>query len=263
MTGSDVAATFTVTGIQAAAGGRASCFNQWRKAWPARSRSRIHNLGSCLAPGKAHGAVMHALATAGPAGPSGLWAYLAVFALVAVGWAGVPAIGGAVIAGAAVLASQGHLNIAAVLIASVLGTEAGGLAGYSIGLRWGRAIMNHPGPWLGRRQQAVTTGEALYAKRGRLAVFFTPCIVSGIAKMKHSQFAVWNFAAGAVYVLSVGPAAYGAGKVSSGQDSLGGVGSLIAGVAVGTGAVMLAIRYNRRHKARRSPAAPEPEGSSR
>src|SRR5690349_3894262 len=125
---------------------------------------------------------MHPLAAAGPAVSGGVWAYLVIFVLVAVGWAGVPAIGGAVIAGAAVLASQGDLNIVAVLAVSVTGTEVGGLAGYSIGRRWGRAIMNHPGPWLRRRQQAVLAGEALYAKWGRLAVFFTPCMVSGIAK---------------------------------------------------------------------------------
>jgi hypothetical protein len=47
---------------------------------------------------------------------------------------------------------------------------------------------------------------------------------------------MWNFLVGAVYVLSVGPAAYGAGNVASGQASLDGVGSLIAGVAIGTGA---------------------------
>jgi membrane protein DedA with SNARE-associated domain len=198
---------------------------------------------------------MHALAAAGSAGSGGLWVYLVVFALVAIGWAGVPTIGGTVIAGAAVLASKGSLNIAAVLAASVLGAEAGGLAGYSVGLRWGRAIMNHPGPWLSRRQQAVTAGEALYARWGRLAVFFTPCLVSGIAKMKYSQFVVWNFVAGAVYVLSVGLAAYGVSKVSSGQHSPGSVGSLIVGVAVGAGAVVLAVRYHRRRKARRSAAA--------
>ena len=202
---------------------------------------------------------MHQLAAAGSTVSGGPWAYLAIFALVVVGWAGVPAIGGAVIAGAAVLASQGSLNIVAVLAAAVLGTEVGGLAGYSVGLRWGRAIMTHPGPWLDRRQQAVTGGEALYAKWGRLAVFFTPCLISGIAKMKRSQFAVWNFLAGAVYVLSVGPAAYGVGKVSSGESSLSSVGSLITGVAVGAGAVVLGMRYHRRRKARRSAeATPSP-----
>jgi membrane protein DedA with SNARE-associated domain len=195
---------------------------------------------------------MHQLAATGAAGPAGFWAYLGIFALVAVGWAGVPAIGGAVIAGAAVLASQGQLNIAAVLVASVLGTEAGGLAGYSIGGRWGRVLLTHPGLWLGRRQQVLTEGEALYAKWGRLAVFFTPCLISGVAKMKHSQFVVWNFLAGAVYVLSVGPAAYGAGKVSTGQHDPGSVGMLAGGVLVGAAVVVLAIWFHRRRKARRS-----------
>ena len=93
----------------------------------------------------------------------GLWAYVAVFVLVAIGWAGVPAIGGTVVAGASVLASEGKLNIAGVLAASILGAGVGGLIGYAVGARWGRAIMNHPGPWQDRRRQAVTAGEALYA----------------------------------------------------------------------------------------------------
>jgi membrane protein DedA with SNARE-associated domain len=198
---------------------------------------------------------MQSLAAASSASSGGLWAYLAVFALVMIGWAGIPAIGGAVIASAAVLASQGHLNIVAVLAVSILATGVGGLIGYSVGLRWGRSIMDHPGPWLRRRQQAVATGEALYAKWGRLAVFFTPCLVSGIARMKLAQFAVWNVLAGAVYVLSVGPAAYGAGKISSGQQGLGSVSSLIVGVAVGVAAFVLARRFHRRRKSRRSAEA--------
>ena len=191
----------------------------------------------------------------GSATMGGVWAYLAVFLLVAIGWAGVPAIGGAVIAGAAVLASQGKLDFGGVLVASILATEAGGLAGYAVGIRWGRALLNHPGPGLDRRQRALSAGEALYAKWGRLAVFFTPVLVSGIVRMKYAQFVIWNLIAGAVYVLSVGPAAYGAGKVTSGDASLGDVGTLLAGIAVGVAAFMLARRYYRRHKARRASAA--------
>ena len=198
--------------------------------------------------------MLYALAQ-GSATTAGAWAYLLVFVLVAIGWAGIPAIGGAVIAGAAVLASEGHLNFAGVLVASLLGTEAGGLAGYAIGVRWGRDLLNHPGLWLDRRRRALSAGEVMYAKWGRLAVFFTPVLVSGIVRMKYSQFVVWNFLAGAVYVLSVGPAAYGAGKVASGQGSLGDVGAIVGGIAVGVAAFLLARRYYRRHKARRAPGA--------
>ena len=191
----------------------------------------------------------------GAATTGGLWAYLLVFVLVAIGWAGVPAIGGTVVAGASVLASQGQLNIGGVLAASILGAGVGGLIGYAVGARWGRTIMDHPGPWQDRRRQAVTAGEALYAKWGRLAVFFTPCMISGIVKMKYSQFVVWNLLAGAVYVFSVGPAAYGAGKVTS-EQSLSQAGPLIAGIAVGAAAFWLGRRYHRRRQAKRAAAAP-------
>jgi membrane protein DedA with SNARE-associated domain len=96
---------------------------------------------------------------------------------------------------AAVLASQGQLNIFVVLIVAVLGAEADGLAGYGIGDRWGRKLLDRPGRWRERRQKAVARAEALYAKWGRLAVFFTSTRISGMLRMKYSQFVVWNFVA--------------------------------------------------------------------
>ena len=194
---------------------------------------------------------MHAIAAASSAAPYGGWAYLAVFALMALSFAGIPAIGAAVVGWAGVLASQGKLNIAVVLIVAMLGAEAGGLAGYGIGHRWGRKLVDHPDRWQARRQQALARAEAIYARWGRLAVFFTSTMVSGILRMKYSQFVVWNFVCGAVFVLSVGPAAYGAGKVSEGEQDWGSFGAVLAGVAIAVGCAVLAARYYRRRKARR------------
>ena len=163
---------------------------------------------------------MRTIAAASPATQYGAWAYLAVFALMALSFAGIPALGAAVVGCAAVLASQGKLNIYAVLIVAALGAEAGGLAGYSIGDRWGRKLLDRPGRGRERRQKAIARAEAIYAKWGRLAVFFTSTVVSGILKMKYSQFVVWNFIVGAVYVLSIGPAAYGAGKAAADEQTL-------------------------------------------
>jgi len=95
----------------------------------------------------------------------------------------------------------------------------------------------------------------MYVKWGRLAVFFTPCMVSGIAKMKYSQFVVWNFLAGTIYVISVGLSVYGAGKVATGHHDAASVSSLIIGIAVGVAAFLLGRRYYRRRKARRAAAA--------
>ena len=209
---------------------------------------------------------MHAFAAAAETASYGAGAYLVVFALMALSFAGIPAIGGAVVGWAAVLASQGKLNIFAVLIVAVLGAEAGGLAGYAIGERWGRKLVEWRGPWQERREQAVAKAEAVYAKWGRLAVFFTSTMVSGMLRMKYSQFVVWNFIVGAVYVLSIGPAAYGAGKVSASESDAGSLGALVAGLAIAAGCITLAARYYRRRKARRllgKASAPEVSGESR
>jgi membrane protein DedA with SNARE-associated domain len=207
---------------------------------------------------------MHAIAAASSATPYGVWVYLAVFALMALSFAGIPAVGAAVVGWAAVMASQGKLNIFVVLIVATLGAEAGGLAGYGIGNRWGRKFLDRPGRRQEQRQKAITRAEALYANWGRLAVFFTSTLISGMLRMKYSQFVVWNFVAGAVYVLSVGPAAYGAGKVSSGEQDWGSLGGLVAGLATAAGCAVLAARYLRRRKARRLLAGTaEPSGESR
>jgi membrane protein DedA with SNARE-associated domain len=182
---------------------------------------------------------------------SDTWAYLAVFALMTLTFIGIPAVGPAVVGWAAVLASQGKLNIVAVLIVAALGAEAGGLIGYGIGARWGRKILDHPGPWQEPRRNTVARAEAVYAKWGRLAVFVTPTLVSGVLRMKYSQFVVWNFVVGSVYVLSVGPAAYGAGKVAANEQDGESLAALVAGLAIAAGCAMLAARYYRRRRARR------------
>ncbi|MGW1894321.1 hypothetical protein ACWCP6_29390 [Streptomyces sp. NPDC002004] len=204
---------------------------------------------------------MDALAAAGSAGEAGFWAYVVVLAGTAAGYMGVPLIGTLALTSAAVFASQGRLNIAAVLIVAAIGNEIGGVLGYKIGNRWGHQILERPGPALAWRTKAVTKGEALYRKWGRAAVFFTPSLVSGTLRMEFRQFVVWNFFAGLAFVLSVAPAAYGAGRVSTGHHDWASVGMLIGGLAVCALLGWLAVRYRRRHKARGTPEAPpEAEG---
>jgi membrane protein DedA with SNARE-associated domain len=193
---------------------------------------------------------MHSLAAAGSSSALGIWAYVAVFAAAAAGYMGVPLIATAVIGAAAVFASQGQLNIAEVLIVAAIGCEVGGLGGFRIGARWGRQLLERPGPGLAWRKKTVAKGEAVYQKWGRAAVFVTPSIVSGALDMKFSQFVVWNFFAGTVFVVSVGSAAYGAGKISTGHHDPVSLAMLIGGVAVAVLCIAGVRRHVRRHKAR-------------
>ncbi|HXA33677.1 MAG TPA: hypothetical protein VNV87_15595 [Acidimicrobiales bacterium] len=175
------------------------------------------------------------------------WEYVLLFVAVMVSWAGVPLVGSAALGAAAVGASQGNLNIAAVIVIAAIAGELGGIIGYRVGGRWGRQLIERPGIRQAGRQQLMAKGERAYAKWGRLAVFFTPAIISGAAKMEQGQFIVWNFVASTGFALAVAPTAYGAGKVATGHNSTKDVVILIFGLAMSALLVTMLVRRHRRH----------------
>jgi len=183
------------------------------------------------------------------------WRYLVLFLGVMASWAGVPFIGAAAVGAAAVSASQGQLNLAVVIVVATIAGEVGGLIGYSVGFRWGRQLLERPGKRQASRQKIVERGEQAYEKWGRLAVFVTPAIVSGTAKMHHGQFVVWNFVASLAFALSVAPSAYGLGRVATGHHTPHDLLILLFGLLAGVAIVMVSVRHRRKLAARSS--APE------
>ena len=64
-----------------------------------------------------------------------------------------------------------------------------------------------------------------------------------------------------MYVLSVGPAAYGAGKVAASEQDWESLGAPVTGLAIAAGCAMLAARYyRRRRRTAGSPAGPARRG---
>jgi membrane protein DedA with SNARE-associated domain len=189
------------------------------------------------------------------------WQYLLLFLAVAASWAGVPVIGTAALGAAAVAASQGKLDLAAVIVVAVIAGEAGGLGGYAIGRRWGRQLLERPGRHHARRQKMVERGEKLYARWGWLAVFFTPAIVSGTAKMRPYQFAVWNLLASLGWAVSVAASAYGVSRLATGHHTGHDIASLVIGLGAGVLVAVAVVRRHRRRTARPlgTPAS-EPSG---
>ncbi|HXN61426.1 MAG TPA: hypothetical protein VN886_13330 [Acidimicrobiales bacterium] len=185
------------------------------------------------------------------------WVYLGLFVAVAASWAGVPFIGATAITAAAVAASQGHLNLATVIIVATAAGEVGGLIGYAIGIRWGQQLLQRPGKHQAGRQKVMTKGEAAYAKWGRLAVFFTPAIVSGTAKMRHGQFVLWNLIASLAFSVSVAASTYGLGRLFTGHTAFRDVGLLLVGLLVGALVTVVFVR-RRRRAAREDLAGSEP-----
>ena len=186
------------------------------------------------------------------------WQYLLLFLAVAASWAGVPAIGTAALGAAAVAASQGRLDPAAVIAVAVIAGEAGGLGGYGIGRRWGRRLLERPGRYQARREKMVERGEKLYARWGWLAVFFTPAIVSGTAKMRPYRFALWNLLDSLGWTLSVAASAYGVGRLATGHHTGHDIAILVIGIGAGALVTFVAVRRHRRRTAR-PPGAPAGE----
>jgi membrane protein DedA with SNARE-associated domain len=188
------------------------------------------------------------LATAGVAVDT-WWQYLLLFLAVAASWAGIPFIGATALGAAAVAASQGRLNLAVVVGVATVAGEVGGLIGYAVGDRWGQFLLERPGKHQEGRRRMVEKGEQAYAKWGRLAVFFTPAVVSGTAKMRHGQFVLWNLIASLAFAVSVAASAFGIGRVVTGHTTLHDVVTLLVGLAVGALVMFWFVRVHRRRSA--------------
>jgi membrane-associated protein len=177
------------------------------------------------------------------------WQYLLLFLAVAASWAGVPFIGTAALGAAAVAASQRRLDLAAVIVVSVIAGEAGGLGGYAIGRRWGRRLLERPGRHQARREKIEERGERVYARWGALAVFVTPAIVSGTAKMPPYRFAFWNLLDSLTWTVSVAASAYGVGRLVTGHHAWHDIAILVVGLGAAALVTFLAVRRHRRHAA--------------
>lgn len=188
------------------------------------------------------------LATAGVAVDT-WWQYLLLFVAVAASWAGVPFIGATALGAAAVAASQGRLNLAVVVGVATVAGEVGGLIGYAVGDRWGQLLLERPGKHQEGRRKMVEKGERAYARWGRLAVFFTPAIVSGTAKMRHGQFVLWNLIASFAFAVSVAASAFGIGRVVTGHTSPRDIVTLLVGLAVGALVMVWFVHHRRRRSA--------------
>jgi membrane protein DedA with SNARE-associated domain len=153
-----------------------------------------------------------------------------------------------------VAASQRRLDLAAVIVVATVAGEAGGIGGYAIGRRWGRQLLERPGRHRARREKIEERGERLYARWGWLAVFVTPAIVSGTAKMPPYRFAVWNLLDSLGWTVSVAASAYGIGRLATGHHGWHDIAVLVIGLGIGALFTVVAVRRHRRQQSRRPDA---------
>src|SRR5436853_5632376 len=151
--------------------------------------------------------------------------YVGVGVAAAASWIGVAGVGEAALIAAGIAAAHGKIDISSVLVVAWIGAMAGGAAGWLVGIRGGRALMTRPGPLYRLRLRLLRRGDAIYEKRGLLAVYVAPAWMAGISGMSFRRFILANTLSAVLWAALVGLGAYFAGP--SVADFLGDLGTLV------------------------------------
>jgi membrane protein DedA with SNARE-associated domain len=166
-----------------------------------------------------------------------------LFLIVALESAGLPIPGETTLVAAGVLASQGKMNIAVVIVAAAAGAIIGDNVGYWIGRTGGRGLLERWGPVKRFSERVLPPAERFFERHGPKTVFFARFIaglrvtgawMAGISRMDWGKFLMWNALGGIVWATAVGLIAYYFGRaVANAIAQYGLWGALgVVGVAV-------------------------------
>jgi membrane protein DedA with SNARE-associated domain len=137
--------------------------------------------------------------------------YVALILAAGVSWVGLPGPGEAALIAAGIAAAHGHIDVVGVILAAGAGAMVGGTVGWLIGLKGGRALIAKPGPLYRLRLRMLHHGDAVYARRGWLAVYLAPSWMAGVSGMPARRFLPANAVAALAWALGIGLGAYLAG----------------------------------------------------
>lgn len=126
--------------------------------------------------------------------------YIIFFVLVVSTGAGIPGPGDAAMITAGTLAGEGRLNIGVVVVTSLAGWMLGSLAGYAVGLRGGRALLDHPGRLQDRRRKLLAKGDAAFGRHTFTASVTLPAYVSGIFRVRLVVFVLGALVSGSFFI---------------------------------------------------------------
>lgn len=129
-----------------------------------------------------------------------LAAYIVLFVLVAIMGAGLPGLGDAALIAAGARAGEGRLDIWIVLTAAMAAWMLGSVAGYAIGSRKGRGLLENPGLLAETRLKLLAKGDRAFGRRTFMASMTMPAFVSGIFRVRFGVFTLGAVAAGIAWI---------------------------------------------------------------
>ncbi|MGH2873514.1 MAG: DedA family protein [Solirubrobacteraceae bacterium] len=145
-------------------------------------------------------------------------------ALIGLESMGVPSPGETALILAAVLASEGKLQIWLVIVIGVCSAIVGDTLGYLLGRRLGREVLEAPGPFQRRRVRLIRVGDRFFQRHGPKAVFFARWIalvrfaaawLAGIDHMRFRDFFLWNALGGISWGITYGLVGYYGGSAAA------------------------------------------------
>jgi membrane protein DedA with SNARE-associated domain len=170
---------------------------------------------------------------------------------------GVPSPGETALVLAAVLASQGKLQIWLVILIAAASAIIGDNTGYLLGRRFGREVLEHTGPLHRRRLELIAAGDRFFDRHGPKAVFFARWIalvrfaaawLAGINEMRFRQFFFYNALGGISWAITYGLVGYFAGSAAADAITSFGVYAAVA-LAVLLVGVYVLIKARERRRA--------------
>jgi membrane protein DedA with SNARE-associated domain len=151
------------------------------------------------------------------------WALVLMFVLLTLESFGLPLPGETALVACAVLASQGKLSIALVVVLGVLAAIVGDNLGYWAARRGGRPLLERNRLTREYAQRYLPRGERFFARHGGKAVFLgrfvavlrvTAAWIAGLSHMHWWKFLAWNAAGAVVWGTLVALLAYFVGDAA-------------------------------------------------
>src|SRR5438128_6818673 len=163
--------------------------------------------------------------------------YPLLFAAVMAESSGFLVPGETALIAAAVLASQGKLQIELVIALAASAAIVGDNIGYVIGRKGGRWVLERPGRFYRQRLEVLRVGEPFFERHGPKAVFLGRFLLglrvwaswlAGATRMHWRSFLFWNAAGGICWATAVGLIAYFLGQSATNALETFGLYGLIA-----------------------------------
>jgi membrane protein DedA with SNARE-associated domain len=172
---------------------------------------------------------------------------------------GIPSPGETALVLAAILASEGKLDIWLVIPIGIASAIIGDNVGFLLGRRLGREALTAPGPFWHRRVRLIARGDRFFARHGPKAVFigrwlalirFATAWLAGINDMRFRIFFFWNALGAVTWGFTFGLAGYFGGRAFTSVLESIGLGAAIALAVLFVGG-MIAVRVRERRAGRR------------